>query len=384
MRRETPARLNLFCPTLYTDGGHERGYTAGLTKALAAQGVTTHILYPDSAPDLFEANATRIKLPRIWHAASSSLAQRLRSRMSQTHRARGFAHAFGAAEKTDVTFIHSAGFADMALAGEIAAKTKRKACLLLRFDHYDVAEAMHIVVTLANNPWVTLVTDSEELAESFGQLTGTHLLVLPPPTNFCRIGPIAKHTPLRLAYLGGARRSKGFHRLPQIMSRLLPLIPNTEVFVQAYRHADDGPDPVIDDAEAALRTLPQVTLERNVAAQETYQNWLASLDGIILPYDPFTYRAVSSGIFVEAMASGLYALVPKGTWMSFEAERNGLSRALALDFESDCSLTNAAKILSGVGYTCPSTDVWAAAHSYESLATGLLEHLRIARQASPF
>lgn len=368
--------LNLFCPTLCDAGGHELGYTDGLAAALSEQCIRTRIILPAHAPDMAGHTTSRVELPLRNDAAPAGLVSRLKSRLNRLGRQAGFEAAFNLAAPDEITLIHTAGFADMALAGQIATATQRRACLLLRYDNYDDLAAITAIGALSRNPWVILLTDSQNLSDAFSEITGRKIPVVPPPVHLVDLPHPTANGRLHLAYLGGARRSKGFERLPAILREIQSVDPDTDILVQAYRHSDDAPDTFVGSALSELSRMPGVELVTSVTGPKTYLEWLARIDAAILPYDAFTYRAVSSGVFVEVIAAGRHVLVPDNTWMASEARRCGLSRANIVDFDSRESIAAAlSAVRLGNGRPCVATADWGRAHSYNALASGILDTL---------
>lgn len=368
--------FNLFCPTLCDKGGHELGYTDGLAAALSARGIRTRIILPECAPDLIRHKTSRVKLPPRTEGGPTGLVSHLKSRLNELGRQAGFKAAFNLARPEEVILIHTAGFADMALAGKTAAATQRRTSLLLRYDHYDDAAAISVIRDLSVNPWVILLTDSQKLSDAFSEIIGRQIAVVPPPIHLVDLPPTPADGRLSLAYLGGARPSKGFDRLPTILREIRAIDQYTDILVQAYQHSDDARAPSVENALADLSELPGVELVTSVTSQKTYLDWLARIDAAILPYDTFTYRAVSSGVFVEVIAAGRHVLVPDNTWMASEAQRCGLSRASIVDFASREFIAAALNaVRSGNGRPCEATARWARAHTYDALAAGILQAL---------
>lgn len=369
-------RVHLFCPTLRGLGGHEYGYTLGLKEALKRQGCEVMVVYDAGAPDLFGAEGEQLALPRRVEAAGGSLTGWLMNRFIAARRRKAFEAAFSKAGPGDVTVIHTAGFADMDLAGEVAEALSRRAGLVMRFDHYDDPAAIEVLKRLATNPWVRLLSDSLDLSQAFEALIGGKVVILPPPVERVSAGSRTSGGPPRFAYLGGARRSKGFQTLPHIAELIFEAWPDAEMMVQAYRSADDAPSEAIEQAVSSLEAMSGVQVDQTIADAVRYAVWLDEAEILLLPYDPFVYRAVSSGVFVEAIAAGKQAIIPAGTWMAHEAERFGLLRAVAADFSSDASLGAALRqAVEARGAACPACAPWAEAHSYDALASSMLHAL---------
>lgn len=153
-------------------------------------------------------------------------------------------------------------------------------------------------------------------------------LVRPP---FAPSPPQAPRIPL-LGYFGARRVVKGFARLPAAITAAAARWSDVRAFIQCYRHPQDESDPATESALAALRAMPAVELLDTTLAPEDYQKWFDRCAAVLIPYDARHYRAGTSGIFVEAVASGSAVLTTTGSWMAKEAKRFGLTRVFACDW----------------------------------------------------
>jgi len=170
---------------------------------------------------------------------------------------------------------------------------------------------------------VRFYTDAEALARDYESISGLRFDVLPLPFRSELIPESTRHadSPLTIAYLGGARDEKGFPWLPNLIATLRQQNDAGRVrfLIQANISAPEH-NPHSVAALERLRTLGGDDLEF-VALEEglppdDYYRLFARADVVLLPYLPERYRACTSGVLAEALAAGVPAVVPKGTWLS--------------------------------------------------------------------
>jgi hypothetical protein len=164
-------------------------------------------------------------------------------------------------------------------------------------------------------------SDTDELSDLYRRFSGLPFTTLPIPHTD---GPSPSRPPcggpLRILYLGGARKEKGFHHLPSIVRQVredLLAAGQATFIVQSTRNlALEEPECIA--ARKDLQTLegPAVSLLEEALAPEQYRGLLHSGDLALLPYDRQAYRARSSGILAEVLAAGIPAIVPAGTWLA--------------------------------------------------------------------
>jgi hypothetical protein len=130
-----------------------------------------------------------------------------------------------------------------------------------------------------------------------------------------------------VAYLGDARIEKGFLHLPGIVRALIhdpDLPPETRFVIQG---ASTGRNPAeiraVGSARQALRAIDprRVTVIADALPTAAYHRLLQEATVVILPYDAVAYADRSSGVFADALASGVAPVVPDGTWMASELRR---------------------------------------------------------------
>ena len=123
---------------------------------------------------------------------------------------------------------------------------------------------------------------------------------------------------LVIAFLGAARREKGFLELPPIVRAILDsdrLQQQVRFVLQAAPPVKDF-TPEITAAVQALQNLPGVEIIPHTLDDAAYRKALLASDVILLPYRPRNYAARGSGILIEALACGKICLVSHDTALS--------------------------------------------------------------------
>jgi len=172
---------------------------------------------------------------------------------------------------------------------------------------------------------VRLLTDSEELAREYGELTPLPIAVVPTPY----LVPAALEAPspdpgrpLRLGFFGQARGEKGFPALVDAVDRLAASgrLDKLALTVQCYVRPGYEDQVALDSSSALAATARLLT---EMLAPDQYVAELAACDAVLLPYSAERYRSRTSGVFVDALAAGRPVVTTKGSWMSRQLDRHG-------------------------------------------------------------
>jgi glycosyltransferase involved in cell wall biosynthesis len=166
-------------------------------------------------------------------------------------------------------------------------------------------------------------TDTEELSAQYQMLSSLPFQTLPIPHTHSpaeRARPAGG--PLRILYLGDARREKGYHLLPGIIRAIWDdaiAAKRAALTIQSNPPLTDD-EPGIAAAREQLRSLAGESLEllSDALSSEQYRRLLLSGDLVLLPYDAAAYRWRSSGVLVEALGAGIPAIVPADTWLAHQ------------------------------------------------------------------
>jgi glycosyltransferase involved in cell wall biosynthesis len=154
------------------------------------------------------------------------------------------------------------------------------------------------------------------LTEEMTELLGTRVIQAPIPLPY---GPAPRSTPSaipRIAILGGTRRDKGSHLIPDIIRAC-----RSQVEVEFVVHLSN--DALAPDEVAQLERIakePNVTVIPSALPPAEYEAALANADLGLFPYEAIPYRKRTSGVFAEMIACGKPGVVTPGTWLAEQIE----------------------------------------------------------------
>lgn len=173
---------------------------------------------------------------------------------------------------------------------------------------------------------VRFYTDTEELTRQYNRLdVGVFRTVPIPHTHAAAPKPL--RLPLRVIYVGDARREKGYHAIPRLVEDLWTDYVATgqiSFHLQSNFNIPQGePEAVIARQQLeqfAARMPGAVELFTKPLTSAQYKDLVLSGDINLLLYDPANYYARSSGILVESLSAGIPVIAPAGSWLSRQFE----------------------------------------------------------------
>lgn len=323
-------KLFIITPDASLPHGHEQHYTQLLIDAATEKGWSTATLWTANG-----ATLPTTPLPSLPMRAVN----RLRHGLARSRRIAAFRDLFTHHGAENVRFIlHTATYDDLGLVTRgfaLAAQRKKlgRLVIVLRYEHYDDEQTQafirHALTPAARAP-IDVFADSVDLCELLAPLAPVPIELVRPPIAV--LPWHGRRSPL-LGYFGARRALKGFGHLPTAIAVVSAQRADARTFVQCYRHPHDEADPATEAALDRLRAMPQVDLVDAPLSAADYQERLRRCAVILVPYNARHYRAGTSGVFVEAVASGAAVLTTKGTWMAKEAKRHGLTRVFACDWD---------------------------------------------------
>lgn len=159
-------------------------------------------------------------------------------------------------------------------------------------------------------------TDSERLTDQYNYFSKCKFSTLPiPHTEYSASYDWIRKQERIVSYLGDARSEKGFLHLMEIIDAFS----NEKVRFQIQANFNIwGGEGGIASYRKKLKLKANVTLYETALTAEKYSAALMRTDIILILYDYTQYYARTSGIFAEAVAIGIPALVPADTWMSYQ------------------------------------------------------------------
>jgi len=120
-----------------------------------------------------------------------------------------------------------------------------------------------------------------------------------------------------VAILGGTRREKGSHLIPEIIRACRPLV-QLEFVVQLTNNTLTA---VEVETLARIADEPDVSVIREAMSLAEYESALNGADTALFPYEIIPYRKRISGVFAEAAAYGKPVVVTPGTWMAGQSRQ---------------------------------------------------------------
>lgn len=179
---------------------------------------------------------------------------------------------------------------------------------------------------------VFFYTDTDQLTDQYNRLGAVQFATLPIPVDAeyaaprsraedaATRQPASQTAPLCVSYVGDARPEKGYHHLPRLVQDVWcdTVVEGRARFrFQSNFHTEHG-EPRAIVARAQLASCPSdfVQLLLKPLASDEYRELIVNSDLMLVLYDRDNYYARSSGVFAEAMAAGVPAIVPGGSWMA--------------------------------------------------------------------
>jgi len=169
---------------------------------------------------------------------------------------------------------------------------------------------------------VRCYTDTDELTAQYNRLGVGQFRTVPIPHTHAAV-PKPATLPLRVIYVGDARREKGYHFIPRLMEDLWAdyIAPGKLTFhLQSNFNIPNGePEAVIARQQLeyfAAKKPGAVELFTKPLTSAQYKDFVLSGDLNLLFYDANNYYARSSGILVESLSAGMPVIVPAGSWLA--------------------------------------------------------------------
>jgi glycosyltransferase involved in cell wall biosynthesis len=212
----------------------------------------------------------------------------------------------------------------VAMFAEFLLATGARLVLMFRYSSNHVVSTVTKQVfrrleSVADHSNISLVTDSQKLADELSRFTSLPFQVLPVVLNaheFSNGVGSKTNAPksFHILSLGNPRAEKGFCELLDAIEILEthPTAQRINFTIQAHE-ASAG-------AGRCLRRFrrdahPGVSFVDKPLGSSEYHALIATSNLIVLPYHRREYCARTSGIFLEAVLSGKPVLVTRGTWM---------------------------------------------------------------------
>lgn len=195
----------------------------------------------------------------------------------------------------------------------------------------------------AAEPRLVLASLTRGLSSELSGILGVPFGVAPMSELADGIEPSERppHRPPRVAVLGGARREKGFHLLPEIVHACRRR-GKADFVIQMHNEQLSAEE---FSALCRLAGEPGVTGIPGALDRGPYLSCLQEADLVLFPYERIPYRQRTSGVLSEAILAGKPAVVPSGTWL---AEQVMEGRAAGVIYEGEDAEAIAGAVLAAL------------------------------------
>lgn len=156
-----------------------------------------------------------------------------------------------------------------------------------------------------------------------------HLLPIPHTGGLAKKSTHTKNETFTFWWPGAPRRTKG-------LSFIQKLSESDHFHPKKWTLKLSEKTPLSNKIASGVLKIP------HFLSREEYAWHLRHSDVILMPYAPWNYKYSSSGIFIEAICSGLFPAVSQGLWISEELKRYGLE-SFIFDFDHPNLLENIEK-----------------------------------------
>ncbi len=187
----------------------------------------------------------------------------------------------------------------------------------------DIRIANRIFESISAKGVVEFFTDSVILTADYKNLIKIPIRTLPIPHIPAYIKDIkpADSNFVNVMVLGNARAEKGFCEIVDCIDRI---IRSSNQKFKFFLQAND-PDEQAKNSIEKLKLLasPNLVVYNQALDEDKYSELLRQAAIVLLPYHADVYGARTSGVLVEAIASGKIVIVSKNSWLAKEVEAHG-------------------------------------------------------------
>lgn len=185
-------------------------------------------------------------------------------------------------------------------------------------ENYATYSDWQYLASLAKNLNVRFFSDTNGLAQDFSKLFGFNVEVFPIPFGNIDVNA-SKKSPRKfsICYVGDARLEKQFIHFAELAEHIQSM--GLKIFCQMNQPGKEN-----FEISVAVNRLSQILPIDHISTHsmdsESYNEVLANSDVVYLDYLAKNYRSRSSGVLVEALASGANVITSDGSWMHREID----------------------------------------------------------------
>lgn len=171
---------------------------------------------------------------------------------------------------------------------------------------------------LQPSPFRHVYAVSSQLAKIFQSQHDVPINVLPMPITKSKLNLSSlsnkKQKPLKIGYFGHGSVEKGFLFLHSLTTL------NYTQAVEFHYHLNLNDSTLEKAAEIFKQPAEHIHCYWGHLSKEKMNELIASMDILLLPYNPSNYAAMPSAMFSETLLLGKVMVVPANTWLSEQAE----------------------------------------------------------------
>ena len=179
---------------------------------------------------------------------------------------------------------------------------------------------------------MVFVTDSQRIANEYEQASGMTAIVVGSPRDIAKAKPGRSRADRALVFgsLGAARWEKGIDSLQSAIASLVGSGKADAIrFLVQWNRPVTRPDGTIYPRDPQLADSAQVDWRDGVLTSHDYDEALAGIDCMVLPYRRLMYQSRSSAVAVEAACSGIPMIYTADSWLSDFVAEQGAGIAVA-------------------------------------------------------
>ncbi len=195
----------------------------------------------------------------------------------------------------------------------IQKKYKQK----IKISWKDTLKNIHNKMFLACTPSLKMKHYFDSLVDSKKNMN-----ILPLPYEQSKRTTKDNGDQIKISFLGDGRYEKG---LLLFLNAVQDIPGNNKIFIQniSPRGYSSKERKEFDFQLQELIKRDNVIIYNKPRFPDKFMELVLSSSLIVLPYHPYSYDKRVSGIFIQAMRSGIPCVVSEGTWMADEIDRSG-------------------------------------------------------------
>lgn len=183
-----------------------------------------------------------------------------------------------------------------------------------------------------------------KVASAYRFLLDRPVQVFPPPLGAVTAPRDRTETAApTVAFLGEQRLEKGLALIPEMVRQLLAAHPSIRIIVH-----NSWQEPRDENTLLAgmAKEYPRLEVRLGTVTAAEWAELLDRTDMLVMPYDPAIYATAISGVAVEAIATGIPCVAPRGTTMERLLTEAGMPGVLADRSEVEPMVTAVSQLLS--------------------------------------